>query len=116
MRLLADENVPRRVIESLVAAGHDVEWVPWSRAGASDPDLLALAGRERRVLLTFDKGFGELAVRRPRAATAGVVLVRMPSNPPDEVAVRLTRVFARHADWAGQVAVIEEKRIRVRTL
>jgi predicted nuclease of predicted toxin-antitoxin system len=61
MRFLANENFPGAAVTALQAAGHEVVWVRTAAPGASDPDVLAWAAREQRVLLTFDKDFGELA-------------------------------------------------------
>jgi predicted nuclease of predicted toxin-antitoxin system len=61
MRLLADENFPRAAVGALRDAGHDVVWVRTAAPGARDFDLLTWAAREGRVLLTFDKDFGEVA-------------------------------------------------------
>ena len=62
MRFLADENCPRAAVAALEVAGHDVAWVRLAAPGA-DADVLAAAARKGRVLLTFDKDFGELAAR-----------------------------------------------------
>jgi hypothetical protein len=61
MRFLANENFPGAAVKALVAAGHDVVWVRIAAPGTTDPDVLAWAAREERILLTFDKDFGELA-------------------------------------------------------
>jgi predicted nuclease of predicted toxin-antitoxin system len=61
MRFLANENFPGAAIEALRAAGNDVAWIRVDAPGSSDPEVLARAAREERVLLTFDKDFGELA-------------------------------------------------------
>jgi len=61
MRFLADENFPGSAVAALEAAGHDVVWIGLAAPGAADPYVLAWAAREERILLTFDKGFGELA-------------------------------------------------------
>ena len=78
MRLLADENFPGAAVAALEAAGHDVVWVRTEAPGTIDSDVLAWAAREERILLTFDKDFGELArgsalpyLRRDLAAYAG---------------------------------------------
>ena len=63
MLLLLDENVPIATVRALRAAGHDVYSATESSAGAPDELLLARADAERRLLITFDRDFGELAVR-----------------------------------------------------
>jgi len=61
LRFLANENFPAAAVASLGAAGHDVVWVRTVAPGMPDPEVLAWAAREPRILLTFDKDFGELA-------------------------------------------------------
>lgn len=61
MRFLADENFPAAAVAGLASAGHDVAWIRTAAPGAADGDVLARAVREERILLTFDKDFGELA-------------------------------------------------------
>jgi hypothetical protein len=74
MRLLANENFPGEAVEALRARGHDVLWVRTDFPGSPDREVLARALAETRVLITFDKDFGELALRsKPRVAT-GIVL------------------------------------------
>jgi predicted nuclease of predicted toxin-antitoxin system len=78
MRFLANENFPGAAIEALRAAGNDVAWIRVDAPGSSDPEVLARAAREERVLLTFDKDFGELAKASPLPARCGVILLRIP--------------------------------------
>jgi hypothetical protein len=59
MRFLANENFPRAAVLALRNSGLDVEWVRTTSPGASDRFVLDWAVRERRILLTFDKDFGE---------------------------------------------------------
>ena len=61
MRFLANENFPGAAVAALEAAGHDIIWVRVAAPGTTDPDVVAWAAREGRILLTFDKDFGELA-------------------------------------------------------
>lgn len=82
MRLLANENFPGDAVVALIAAGHDVVWVRLDAPGFSDSEVLCWAMREDRVLLAFDKDFGELAWLARRPATCGVVLFRMPMPSP----------------------------------
>ena len=92
MRLLADENMHPRVIQALRAAGHDVVAVSEVARSAPDDDVLALADSEQRVLLTFDKDFGEL-VFLWGLNSAGVILLRMPGAALSERITRLLRVL-----------------------
>ena len=116
MRFLANENFPGAAVSALKAAGHDVTWVRVTAPGASDPDVLALAVREQRILLTFDKDFGELAVASGLPAACGVILLRIPMPEPTEVGGRLADLIARRADWVGHFSIIEPGRVRMRRL
>lgn len=116
MRFLADENFPRVAVEALRAAGHDVAWVRAEGPGATDEAVLEWARRHDRVLLTFDKDFGELVLRRGHAGSQGVVLFRLPSGRPLEVSARVVDVVASRSDWAGHFSVVERDRVRMRAL
>jgi predicted nuclease of predicted toxin-antitoxin system len=85
MRFLANENFPRAAVTTLEAAGHDVLWVRIAAPGATDPDVPAWAVREQRILITFDKDFGEQARASALPRTCGVVLPRMPMPKPGDV-------------------------------
>ena len=62
-KLLADENVPLRAVEALRKKGVDVVSVIGFSPGLSDKEVLDLASRESRVIVTFDKDFGEPVVK-----------------------------------------------------
>jgi predicted nuclease of predicted toxin-antitoxin system len=116
MRFLANENFPGTAVAALIAAGHDVVWVSNAAPGTSDPDVLRWAIRDERVLLTFDKDFGELAGASALPGTCGVVLFRMPMPNPSDIGPRLSNLVTSRDDWAGHFSVIEPGRIRMRPL
>jgi predicted nuclease of predicted toxin-antitoxin system len=116
MRFLADENFPRAAVAALEAAGHDVVWVRTAAPGAADADILAQATQEQRILLTFDKDFGELAGRSSAARACGVVLVRVPPPKSTEAARLLGELIEARSDWAGHFSVIEPGRVRMRSI
>lgn len=89
MRFLADENFPGEAVAALRAAGHDVSWIGESSSGASDKHVLALAENENRILLTFDKDFGELAWRAGLPASCGIVLFRISALPAISIGAAL---------------------------
>jgi predicted nuclease of predicted toxin-antitoxin system len=114
MRFLANENFPRAAVAALAAAGHDVVWVRTAAPGALDVDVLAMAAREARILLTFDKDFGELAGRTSLPDTCGVVLVRLRPSRSNDDGLALAALITSRDDWAGSFSVIEPGRIRMR--
>ena len=116
MRFLANENFPGAAVTALEAAGHDVVWVRIAAPGATDADVLAWAAREERILLTFDKDFGELARGSALPLACGVVLLRTPMPVPSEVGQRLADLIMERDDWAGYFSVIEPGRVRMRPL
>jgi hypothetical protein len=81
-----------------------------------DLDVLAWAIREKRILLTFDEGFGELARASALPSTCGVVLFRMPMPRPATVGRRLADLVAARDDWPRHFSVIEPGRVRMRQL
>jgi predicted nuclease of predicted toxin-antitoxin system len=116
MRFLANENFPGAVVAMLGSAGHDVVWLRTAAPGASDPDVLAWAARDARILLTFDKDFGELARASTLPPTCGVVLFRIPVPNPRDVGRHLADLIAARDDWAGHFSVVEPGRVRMRAL
>ncbi len=116
MRFLANENFPGAAVRSIAEAGHDIVWVRTAAPGSADADVLAWAVRESRILLTFDKDFGELAWREKLPASSGIILFRIPIPPPDQVGAKLAARIAERCDWAGHFTVIEPLRIRMRSL
>jgi len=63
MRFLADEDFLGDAVTALRAAGHDVLWIRTDAPGITDQEVLSRSLSDARVLLTFDKDFGELAWR-----------------------------------------------------
>lgn len=116
MRLLADENIPRAALSALAHAGYDVASIGETVPGAPDEEVVARADAERRILLTFDKDFGELAFRAGLSPSSGVILVRLVPTTAEEVAAVLTAALTSRRDWAGHFAVIERDRVRLRPL
>ena len=116
MRILADENVPGPVVRALREAGRDVLWAKQTMPGARDREVLARAQAELRLVVTYDKDFGELAVRLGLSAENGVVLVRLGGPSPEIDNARVVRALLGRDDWAGHFAVVTDDRVRLRRL
>ncbi len=113
MRLLLDEGLPFRLAAHLRGQGHDVTAVGHDYPHAlADREILAIARRERRIVLTNDKDFGDL-VFRDKLPHAGVVLFRLGYVPLPVRIARLERVLIEYADRLDQFIVVTPGGIRV---
>lgn len=117
MRFLADENVPRASILSLRAAGHDVASIREESRGVSDELILLRAHDEERVILTFDRDYGELIFRRHLPKSAGVVYFRLTTADPVDAARRFIQILETGVlPLAGRFTVVDEILVRSRQL
>jgi predicted nuclease of predicted toxin-antitoxin system len=116
MQLLADENVPVAAVRALQAAGHDVVWIRDIAAGSKDREVLARAQLEKRIVVTFDKDFGEFAVRERLPASHGIILFRIVAPSPAELVRKVVVALSSPREWTGHLAVVEEDRIRMTPL
>lgn len=113
---LADECITASAVRELRSAGHDVRYVAEFAASLGDVEVMALASREGRLLLTADKDFGELVFRRGQAVP-GLVLLRIdPENGP-LMHIRILEAVERFGKGLfGRYVVIDEVRFRSRLL
>ena len=116
MKFLANENFPLDAVDILRGAGHDVTWIRTHSPGAKDPVVLRHAISEQRVLLTFDKDFGELAFHAKLPASCGIVLFRIKARSSISLANAVLKAISSRVDWAGKFSVVQPTRIRVRPL
>jgi predicted nuclease of predicted toxin-antitoxin system len=116
VRILANENVPEPLVSELRRRGHDVVWMVEAGAGDDDKHVLQRAQQERRLVVTLDKDFGELAFAQRLPAQHGVVLIRTSGSSPDADNARAVIALESRDDWFGRFATIEDDRIRSRPI
>jgi len=117
MRFLANENFPLASVRLLRHAGHDVTSVSETAAGAKDTVVLYWAARENRILLTFDRDYGELIYRRHLPAPAGVIYLRFAPETPEEAAIVVSALGqVRGLQLEGRYTVVDHQRVRQRPL
>jgi predicted nuclease of predicted toxin-antitoxin system len=112
-KFLANENVPIEVVEAARLAGLDLTWIKDLSRAADDDDVLALGCSESRVLLTFDKDFGEMAFRQGKTSVAGVILLRLRLRDPDYLARFAKALLLQPVIWEGHFCVAREGRMRM---
>ncbi|SRR6266508_2998836 len=116
MRILADENVAGEIVEALRQRGHDVGWIRADAPGSADSEVLRRAASEERIVVTFDKDFGELAFRFRLPAASGIVLLRVAALSPSRLASIVVGALESREDWSGHFSVVEPDRIRMTPL
>lgn len=100
----------------LRAHGHDVSGARTDSPGAADHWILEQAEAEQRLVVTFDRDFGELAFRRHLPATCGTVLFRTAMCSSEEAVRVIVTVLESRDDWPGHFSVVETNRVRMRPL
>jgi len=114
VKVLADEGVDRPIVERLRQSGHQVWYVAEMEPGISDDVVLDLANRERAILLTADKDFGELVFRQGRM-TRGVILIRLAGISSARKAEIVASALAAHGGEMEQAfTVITPGAVRIR--
>ena len=118
MRFLADMGVAQSTAQALREAGHGVTHLSDLGLGRlSDQEILELASREDRVILTFDLDFADLLAaglqHRP-----SVVIFRLRTQTPTAVTPCLLAHVADRAPELtdGVIVIVEETRYRLRRL
>lgn len=117
MRLLANENFPLGSVRVLRAAGHDVAAIIEDTPGVTDVEVLAQAVREARVILTFDRDYGELLYRHRLPSPSGVIYLRFDPMTPQEPGEHVLALLAVPAiTLEGKFTIVERARLRQRPL
>lgn len=113
MKLLLDSCISGSLKASLGQAGHDVAWAGDWPVDPGDEEILARAYGERRVLVTLDKDFGELAIVRGAAHSGLVRLAGIRLSGQAEALLRVLALYGKQLA-EGAVVTVEPGRVRVR--
>ena len=114
--MLADENIPAATIAHLRAQGLDVLSVREIAPGMADEAVLALASAECRVLLTFDRDYGELIFRHGKRPPRSVIYFRVYPVTVDELnAIILRLLHGGIGTLDGHMVVVTQEGIRKRS-
>jgi len=115
MNLLADEGVDRQIVERLRQDGHQVLYVAEMEPSISDEEVLNRANEKNALLVTADKGFGEMVFRQNLLTVGGVVLLRLTGLSPERKAEIVSKsIQGRGGDLSSAFSVISPGRTRIR--
>lgn len=115
MKFLVDAGSDARLVPHLRRLGQDVTRVGWDYPRAlTDPEILDIARREGRTVITDDRDFGEL-VFRLRQPHAGVLYLRLETTRLSVLIARLDDVLATHRDRLDRFLVVTRTEVRERS-
>jgi len=114
-KLLADENIPKKTVEILKDGNLDITSVAEVSPGLSDTAVIEHANSEKRVIITFDKDFGEL-IFREKLKVEGLILLRIPPSSSEYIAERMLHTLSQVIPLENKLVIIREDRIRVTPL
>jgi predicted nuclease of predicted toxin-antitoxin system len=113
MRLIADESCDFTIVRGLRAAKHDVLSIAETSAGAGDQHVIETASRERRLLITEDKDFGQLVFAAARD-NSGVILVRYPVTARSGLMSAVLALLSQQRESLySSFVVMEPGRVRI---
>lgn len=113
MKFLLDSCVSGQLKQALTAAGHDVEWCGEWPQDPGDGTILTFAHEHRRILLTLDKDFGELAILK---GTPHSGIIRIADMGLTEQAPAILEIIRRHGTELERGAIVTAApgRLRIR--
>ena len=94
MRILLDENLPRKLVAALRAEGHEVESVHTLRMqGLDNGKLYQFAVQDFDLCFTRDFGFANNVRQGPPLAKFKLLRVTLPQKPQDEFVTDFISAF-----------------------
>lgn len=115
VKLLTNENIPLASILLLQKSGFDVLSASQEFPGVPDEVVLSRARKDERVLVTFDRDYGELIFHRQLPVPPAVIYLRFIPENPEQVAEVLQQVLSQ-TEVAGYFVVADRDRLRRRRL
>jgi predicted nuclease of predicted toxin-antitoxin system len=117
VKLLANENFPLPSVSLLQQQGYDVDSMSTRSPGCSDEQVLALAHREGRILVTFDRDYGMLVYGRRLPCPPAIIFLRFrPSSSTEPAALLKPLLDLNERGLSGFFIVLERDGSRRRPL
>jgi predicted nuclease of predicted toxin-antitoxin system len=112
VRFLADENIPRKVVDRISEKGYDVLWIKKIAPKSSDDCILSMAEASGRIILTFDRDFGQLVYEKKLLTTQGIIYFRLDGLSPSQMAEAVIDVLGSDTIFSGYFTVVTKTKVR----
>ncbi|MBE0428158.1 MAG: DUF5615 family PIN-like protein [Nitrospirae bacterium] len=112
IKFVADVNVEKAIVDYLLEEGYDVKWIPDYNCEMLDEELLHLSNKEKKILITNDKDFGELIFLQKKLST-GIILIRVKEQKGEDKVKLMRKLLQNYRDkLLNNFVIITEKKFR----
>jgi len=115
-KLLANENVPLDSVTYLKNRGYDIKAIGIESFGISDKEVMAFAIAEERIIITFDRDYGELIFKHNFKPNEGVIYLRISEYESELPGIIIENLLLNtNFDTYRKLTVIDNDGIRQRS-
>ena len=114
--LLLNENIPAQSVALLRTRAIDLLVVSDTQPGLTDLEVLKIAVREGRWIVTFDRDYGELIFGRGLASPPAILLLREQHYALEDPAGWVLEVLRQPEQFLGKFVTHSRQAIRTRAL
>ena len=113
MKLLANENFPLASVLYLREQGYDIVHIGESFMGIEDKEVIDKAIAESRLILTFDRDYGELIYKYGYKPEMGIIYLHIDEFTPDEPGKMIAEILEnKDLLFERALTVVDLKSIR----
>jgi predicted nuclease of predicted toxin-antitoxin system len=110
---LADENIPLLVIKELRKVGFNIISAAENYRGSSDKEILDISSKNRWIIITFDKDFGDLIYKQNLNKPLGIILLRIAPKSAEYVMQLLKWLLSQpDINFEGNFVVMNSDKVR----
>ena len=115
MNLLANENSPAKSVHYLKAKGFDIIALGVDNQSIRDSEVMSIAIKDERTILTFDRDYGELIFKHNYRPKSGVIYLRLEEYEADEPGKIVEELINKKGlDFRNSLTVVDKNGIRQR--
>src|SRR3989338_9189703 len=114
-RFFTDECIPTDIVLALRQEGFEITTVKEAGLiGADDDVVFDFALDKSLILITFDRGFGDI-FRFNISKSAGIIIVLINRMSKEDIVPIIINfiLFSRDRDLSGQLALVSKSKIRI---
>ena len=109
LKLLANENFPYKSIVYLLENGYDITSIGIDNPSILDAEVMLIAMKEERVILTFDRDYGELIFKHNYKPDCGIIFLRIEEFDPIEPGIIIEKILMnKKIDLRRALTVVDE--------